>query len=157
MFENVLEFFCYRTITATARRRGAPPVDTARRPQLQLFSAPSNGEKLPGSQLQVLRSIKIPKKDFFWFSKISRFSSRAKRAPLRHPYETLSHLPSRLANKKVLKQKVLIKSLNFFRHPFAREARGLGREAPGKTLTRTTRRAEGNHQLRCYEKKLTAP
>ena len=25
MFENVLDFFCYRTITATARRRGAPP------------------------------------------------------------------------------------------------------------------------------------
>ena len=69
-------------------------------------------------------------------SKLFSKKLRAKRAPLRHPYETLSHLPSRLANKKVLNKKSLKKSLKkvlIFLGTLSRAKRAvLGAKRPGR-------------------------
>ena len=67
-------------------------------------------------------------------SKLFSKKLRAKRAPLRHPYETLSHLPSRLANKKVLK-KSLKKKVLIFLGTLSRAKRAvLGAKRPGRHL-----------------------
>ena len=73
----------YRTTARSA------PVDTASTPQLQLLQGSKQRQKVPGSQLQVLRSIKNQNSIFFLIFKdfkifIAR-EARPPQAPLRDP------------------------------------------------------------------------
>ena len=89
------------------------PHDGAERPRRHSKKAPTStflGSKQRRKVARVATSgseidQNSEKRCFFWFSKISRFSSRAKRAPLRHPDETLSHLPIETPQQKCLQIK----------------------------------------------------
>ena len=74
----------YRTTARSA------PVDTASTPQLQLLQGSKQRQKVPGSQLQVLRSIKIQNQIF---------SARLRFQDFRHQ----NHITSRQHHNNILK------------------------------------------------------
>ena len=88
----------YRTTARSA------PVDTASTPQLQLLQGSKQRQKVPGSQLQVLRSIKNQNSIFFLIFKdfkifIAR-EARPPQAPLRDPVAPSIETPQQKSLKK---------------------------------------------------------